>query len=105
MFGGVHMDVHPAASVDNSPRMAQGADNLLQFRHFPVFQFGGIHFHLVGAVTDGKLLPPDPVGTMDAGVVDKPPYFSLVVGYLQRVIGAGRTGMDGACLLYTSRCV
>ena len=76
--------------------MAQGADNLLQFRHFSVFQFGGIHFHLVGAVTNGKLLPPNPVGTMDAGVVDKPPCFPLIVGYLPRVIGAGRTGMDSS---------
>ena len=50
MLGGVHMDVHPAASVHDSPRMAQGADNLLQLSHFAVFQLGGIHLHLVGAI-------------------------------------------------------
>ena len=95
MLGGVHMDVHPAASVHDSPRMAQGADNFLQLRHFPVFQFGGIHFHLVGAVTDGKLLPPDPLGSMDAGVVDKPPFLALVVYNLPRIVGAGFVSLTG----------
>ena len=89
MLGGVHMDVHPAASVHDSPRMAQGADNLLQLSHFAVFQLGGIHLHLVGAIAYGKLLPPDPMRSMDAGVVDKPPLFALVVYNLPRIVGAG----------------
>ena len=89
------MDVHPAASVHDSPRMAQGADNFLQLSHFPVFQFWGIHFHLVGAVTDGNLLPSDPVGTMDAGVVDKPPFLALVVYNLPRIVGAGFVSLAG----------
>lgn len=90
------MNVHPAAGIHDSPRMEQGTDNFLQFRHFAVFQFWGIHFHLVGAIPDGNLLPSDPVGTMDAGIVDKPPCFSLVVGYLPRIVGGGRTGMGSS---------
>ena len=88
------MDVHSAAWIHHSPRMAEGTDDFLQFSHFAVFQFGGIHLHFVGAVTDGNLLPSDSVGTMDTGIVDKPPCFSLIVGYLPRIVGDGRTGMD-----------
>ena len=32
---------------------------------------------------------------MDAGVVDKPPFLAFVVYNLPRIVGAGRTGVDG----------
>ena len=95
MLGGVHMDVHPAASVHDSPRMTQGADNFLQLSHFAVFQLGGIHLHLIGVIAYGKLLPPDPMRSMDAGVVDKPPLLALVVCNLPRIVGAGFVRLTG----------
>ena len=94
MLRSVHMDVHTAASIDNSPRMTQGTDNFLQFSHFAVLQFWGIHLHLVVTITDWNLLPPGSMRTMDTGVVNKPPCFSLVIGHFPRIVGAGRTGMD-----------
>ena len=95
MLGGVHMDVHPTASVHDSPCMAQGANNLLQLSHFAVFQLGRVHLHLIGAIAYGKLLPPDPMRSMDAGVVDKPPFLALVVYNLPRIVGAGFVRLTG----------
>ena len=101
MLGSVHMDVHTAASIDNSPRMTQGTNNFLQFSHFAVLQFWGIHLHLVVTITDlgviayGKLLPPDPLRAVDAGIVDKPPFLALVVYNLPRIVGAGFVSLTG----------
>ena len=79
VFGSVHMDVHPAGRVHNSPRPAQGADNLLQLSHFAVFELGGIHFHLVLIL---RIAAPFRADRPDAGVINDLPDLLLPVGDL-----------------------
>ncbi len=88
------MNVHTAASIDNSSLHDAGYGQLpavFPFRCTPVL---GNSFPPCRRCHRWKLLPPDPVGTMDAGVVNKTPCFPLVVGDLPWVVGAGGTGMD-----------
>ena len=96
MLGGIYMDVHPTALIYHSSGMTKNPDNLLQLSHFSVFQLRRIHLDLVGAIVYGDLLPPDMMCSVDAGVVNKAPYFPFVVCDLPWVVGSGRTGMAGS---------
>ena len=88
------MDVHPAGGMNQSSGPAQHANRLLQLPHLAVFQLGGIHLHFV-EIRSGNQAPPFPVLRADAGILDKPPDFSVIVRHLPWVVGAGGTGMDG----------
>ena len=48
MLGGVHMDMHPAAFVDNGARPAKTAHHFLKLSHFLIGKLRRIHFHTVG---------------------------------------------------------
>ena len=95
MLGGVHMDMHSAALIDHRAGAAECADNFLKLLEFTVLQLGGIHFHLIDAVTDGNLLQSESARAMNAGVADKPPRLSLPVLHFPWVVGAGLVRLAG----------
>lgn len=87
VIGGVHVDMHSAGVIDHRTGMAKGSDNLLQLFHFAVFEFWGVHFHLVFIAQNrglpSALLP----GCTDAGIVHNLPDLVLPVRNLIDFVG------------------
>lgn len=99
------MDMHPAAWVDHSSRMAQGAHYILKLAYLAVTELLGVHLHFTCAIADGRLMPSDTMSGIDAGIIDKPPCFSFVVGDLLWVVGAGFIRLAGGSAEQCSYCL